>query len=820
MSSESLTFYNLFNRVDFIEIPILQRDYAQGRPEELEVRSLFLRSLFDALTKTNKKPLDLDFVYGNYENKGEGTEQKMVFSVLDGQQRLTTLFLLHWYLAQATDQIDIFKQHFVSIDGISRFTYKTRPSTSEFFNALVNCDLIVDATPISKAIRDSQWFYLSWQQDPTVQACLCMLDAIQQDFSGYEIGLFDQLTNSTPSIITFQFLNLQSFGLSDELYIKMNARGKPLTFFESFKAKLEQHISAYTQPWPNYHLSDKYRVVGGYDYFNHKIDTDWADLFWAYRNIRTEDNTFDDEFMNLFRFIIIIQSLLDNRKNIKKLNHLARSLFSSLGRSNNLSLSMYEELQCFSQALIIRFISIIDLIYKDGLENNKISPYLPNNKYYSEQKVFERVISNTTNYDDKLRFFAFYSYLSNNSNLEELEELMRVIYNLVENTITDSSADFYKALFVIDDLCQINNPILPTLKSGYELTVFSPSQILEEKIKAHLILRSDQWRYSILTAERHPFFKGQIGVILSFSGILSFFREYENCNWNDEQDVHYFNQFNRYHKSLSAVLDLISSNSSSIDYVWERAVLSKGNYCTSTTQNRLNLLHSRDSRNNIPRDHSWRRRLRIGSKEDEAKQVFIKAVLDDPLFNINNVKHSLEDICHYSLANDDLESWRHDFIKYPKVFAYCCQGFIVHDDKETVLLSQSQRNHYHCDLKLKVLSLQLSEIKDKLKPFSYIVLDDVKSREEHSKVRLYDCIVDGQSYQLVTKFCGETFDISFRALENNEYSEKVISVLLQNLEWEDVNSVTGRYFHIELTDIESVLEQILSLCSQLETLTK
>ena len=31
-------------------------------------------------------------------------------------------------------------------------------------------------------------------------------------------------------------------GLTDELYIKMNSRGKPLTQFEHFKAELERKI--------------------------------------------------------------------------------------------------------------------------------------------------------------------------------------------------------------------------------------------------------------------------------------------------------------------------------------------------------------------------------------------------------------------------------------------------------------------------------------------------------------------------------------------------------------------------------------------------
>ncbi len=76
-----------------IEIPMIQRDYAQGRktPDVDRIRKRFLSSIYSALTEN--KPLKLDFVYGDInENK--------VLTPLDGQQRLTTLFLLHWYIAR------------------------------------------------------------------------------------------------------------------------------------------------------------------------------------------------------------------------------------------------------------------------------------------------------------------------------------------------------------------------------------------------------------------------------------------------------------------------------------------------------------------------------------------------------------------------------------------------------------------------------------------------------------------------------------------------------------------------------------------------
>ncbi|MBD3879818.1 MAG: DUF262 domain-containing protein, partial [Quinella sp. 1Q5] len=91
---ESLqTFINIFQGgVDRIIIPNIQRDYAQGREiEEIRrVRNRFLDALYRAVT--TEEGIKLDFVYGDLKDG--------VLTPLDGQQRLTTLFLLHWYAAK------------------------------------------------------------------------------------------------------------------------------------------------------------------------------------------------------------------------------------------------------------------------------------------------------------------------------------------------------------------------------------------------------------------------------------------------------------------------------------------------------------------------------------------------------------------------------------------------------------------------------------------------------------------------------------------------------------------------------------------------
>ena len=84
----------------------------------------------------------------------------------------------------------------------------------------------------SEIIKDKYWYFISWDHDLTIQSMLTMLDSIHENFRTSEIS-FDDLINDQRPVMVFNFLDIENFGLSDNLYIKMNARGKPLNNFEN-----------------------------------------------------------------------------------------------------------------------------------------------------------------------------------------------------------------------------------------------------------------------------------------------------------------------------------------------------------------------------------------------------------------------------------------------------------------------------------------------------------------------------------------------------------------------------------------------------------
>lgn len=292
-TGEKLTFSDLFRIKNYrIEIPIIQRDYAQGRSSKEKIRTTFLDDLFDHIN--DSIAIDLDFVYGTIMGESGKLDK---FIPLDGQQRLTTLFLLHWYLACKDKKISVFRELMLMGES-ARFTYETRTSSREFCNSLVVNDLDMQKllppdkdkkNSLSKTLKNSFWYFLSWDDDPTIKGMLTMLDAIHQKFQFSE-GFYDRLISPSNPVVTFQFLNLQHLQMTDDLYIKMNARGKALTDYENFKAQFIKYLG---------NINSKYQ-----DEFSDKIDGKWCDLFWDHA---ISDNkilySIDDCILNYFKFI-------------------------------------------------------------------------------------------------------------------------------------------------------------------------------------------------------------------------------------------------------------------------------------------------------------------------------------------------------------------------------------------------------------------------------------------------------------------------------------------------------------------------------------
>ena len=264
---QKYTFSKLLEQYEKILVPMIQRDYAQGRTDKkaTDVRNNLLTDIFSG------KNVHFDLVFGSKEKRIIDGTEKNCFIPVDGQQRLTTLFLLHLYGQKAgktNTELDL-----------SKFSYDTRRAASDFCKSITSEEWTVPKDKhVSAVIKDSSWFMNYWEKDPTVEGMLNMLDAIHEKCK--KITDYPNLNK-----VTFFFFDLESNGLNENLYLKMNSRGKPLTAFENLKAKMEkvlpEDVKIEDKCFPECDASPKNSFKAKWKYF---MDRNWTEAFWDSAN--------------------------------------------------------------------------------------------------------------------------------------------------------------------------------------------------------------------------------------------------------------------------------------------------------------------------------------------------------------------------------------------------------------------------------------------------------------------------------------------------------------------------------------------------------
>ena len=673
------TFYQLIEIHYRIEIPVIQRDYAQGREDQdiVIVRDDFLKALYGALCLPEGDPglpLDLDFVYGSIVNGS--------FQPLDGQQRLTTLFLLHWYLAWVDGCGEDFRSRLVATGGRSRFGYEVRPSSREFINALASYEpdiAAADCPDLVKMITDQPWYFRSWRLDPTICSALAMLGRMHAVFQETS-GLYARLSDDAAPPITFQLLDLEQFDLSDDLYIKMNARGKLLTPFETFKARFEQHLkkSEFAEFRPV--LCDNTPV---HEYFAQRIDTRWSDFFWPFRDEKTA--TFDDAVMNLLRAVILVTRTPETAMTANDLADL-RNMFRTS------SYAWFHERSWLDQEMILALITLLERWSADP--DTLFRSYLPDSRYINEIELFKDIITRPTGltFEQFAQLAGYVQYLvgaQGEVDSQVFNRWMRVVFNLATNTDYNRSDDLRRSFSGLRDLAPQMDDITRHLAgSEGDVQGFFGNQVAEERIKAHLLELGGDWPERIYHAEQHRYFNGQIGFLLRFCGV--------NLNDPDEElarlDAGAADElvapFERYFAYAALMFDAIEDDPGGAGQLWARALLAVGDYLLSVGQNKSLLTSAR----NVV--WSWKRLLRNAAEGSRGGQVLKD--LWDRLGSPDSIETDLVNIIK---SAPSVDTWRGAIAATPAVYGYGWYKMLRFSYEGGIyLLRKSQMNGRHAEL--------------------------------------------------------------------------------------------------------------------------
>lgn len=601
-----------------VEIPIMQRDYVQGRGGENSKEWKVRNKLLSDVKKTMDEggTLDFNFIYG----KIEGEEKFKRFIPLDGQQRLTTLFLVHLY-AFADDQD--------KTELLQKFSYETRQTSREFLKQLVKnreklfSDLNSKATGgLSALIEDAAWYRVEWDNDPTVASVKKMLDLIVEKFGREEKDrkkVEQAFTRENPPV-QFKFLSIDQFGLDDGIYIKMNARGRELTPFENFKAQLVGRVKLL-------HHEEEFAFEPSE--FDKKMDVEWTDLFWEVAREECEKSkdsvrSFNEMFETFFHVIFAQYASLD-----------AEKVIGVNGVEANTATSEMLEAAYYTMEYICK--------YKDGCDGMlKIL----------RAKQDKRIAAL-----DQLRWFALAVFLQQSKpnpaaladpNWKDgLDKWLRVTRNLLNNT--RDHADKHVALLkAMKSLCQHRSNLYSVLAAGKDnLTAFASEQIEEERIKAALILRDAKYETMIGDAEKHPYFKGQLRAALQMAEIDLVVANTASVNDLPTKMV----EFQKYWNQLS---NMFGDKAPKDGLSLRRALLTIGNYTMPTVRGGMNTLciDSPDEPTSLKA---------LFADNDKEKKKWTKLLLDE-LLN----RQTFEDmITNSKVAEND---WRYCFIQFPQMF--------------------------------------------------------------------------------------------------------------------------------------------------------
>lgn len=511
METLHINFCQLFDtentKITDVVIPKIQRAYAQGRTDvrTTRTRTKFLEAIHRAVSEN--KTLTLDFVYGKNDI---GT-----LVPLDGQQRLTTLFLLYWYASRRAGTDCEFLRH---------FSYDTRYSAREFIERLLGYQPDMNMK-LSEAITDEAWFPLDWRFDPTIEGMLVMLDDIQRKFADVD-NLLQALDN-----IKFYFLPIQEMGLTDDIYIKMNSRGKPLTDFEHFKAEFEKVLKDTDQAVAE-------RII-------RKIDVDWTDFLWPYKG---DNNIIDDEFLRYFRFIcdILCYQSGQSPKQNDEFELIKLYFTGDNAMENILKLERFFDcwLGCDVEGIFNRFIS------EDGHEKGKIQLFHNYNRNFLKD-CLDNYADVFGNRNRKFRLnqiiilYAFTLFRMSKGSISdsEFERRLRIVYNLVNNSsdeISDSETRIggnrMPAILKQVDSIILNGVVSDEIRlAGDDAPKpnFNANQLEEERAKLTFTNQHPELSEPLFVLEDHKLLQGKIDVVgLEYPERFAKFRELFDCDWD------------------------------------------------------------------------------------------------------------------------------------------------------------------------------------------------------------------------------------------------------------------------------------------------
>jgi len=262
-----------FKNLEQFIIPEIQRDYVWKTPDVLDL----LNSLKEGFEGSKKDIPYLGFIYA-YNDR----DYVYKYFLVDGQQRMTTIFLLllacHQKVGKKIPEY-LFKQGKLKLD------YKVRQATHDFLtDFLTHCEN--NPNDFHFVIKDQIWFHAEFEKDKTISNMTGNYDAIREWLGDFTIGQVADFKKFLEDKVELSYFDIEDGRQGEELYIYMNSRGRQLEPNETLKAKYLGLVSDQSE-----------KEIWGREW---EI---WQDFFWKHKGVDVDADAGFNDFLQMVQII-------------------------------------------------------------------------------------------------------------------------------------------------------------------------------------------------------------------------------------------------------------------------------------------------------------------------------------------------------------------------------------------------------------------------------------------------------------------------------------------------------------------------------------
>lgn len=429
VTGESYTLAELFSENRRIVIPDLQRDYCWGDETNKkssgatgELITDFINNLIEIYDRNNYDTLNMGLFYG-YEVPTNHIQ------LCDGQQRLTTLYLL---IGMINRKVGKFRQNLISDyeykhdDKEPYLNYAIRESSLYFLSDLV-CRFFIGQESSVDKIEEADWYFSEYSLDPSICSMISALKIIEEILFPKDINWLFSFGNWVLHNLSFLYFDMGNRRNGEETFVIINTTGEPLSATQNLKpliinAEINRHIENVDRKWE-------------------EIET------WFWKNRKGYNDTADAGFAEFLRWISVIEQrneLLPDKMKSDKKEYLIQDILQGKEHGK----FQYEKISF--NTIYKYWKSLVWIMENNGslfhFNSDILSPTenkdVNNKKAISQAECFrllpilrfvynnlDMIIEDTSVQRNALRIYKFFS------NIIQIENVTKSVNSLVRHTI-------------------------------------------------------------------------------------------------------------------------------------------------------------------------------------------------------------------------------------------------------------------------------------------------------------------------------------------------------------------------------------------------